>query len=96
MGSLFFGVFFSLLLFNLSVLVNISGFFGSSFFLVDLVKGFKSVLGGLINILPHLRDDFGEFGDWGVGVISLDFGVDFFSVEEKGGEGSLGGSRLNK
>ncbi len=93
--SVFLGVFFLFLFLNFSVLVNISGFLFCHFFLVDLVLGFKSIFGGLIHILPHIRDDFGQFGDFGIWILWLYFAVNFFSKEEKCWEGSLWGSGLN-
>jgi hypothetical protein len=81
--SVFLGVFFLLFLFDLAVLVNVSGFLFGNFSFVDLVLGFESILGGLIYIPPHIRNDFGQFGDFGIWIVSLYFAVNFFSVEEK-------------
>lgn len=88
-------MFFLFLFLNLSVLVNVSGFFFSNFSFVDLVLGLKSIFGGLINIFPHDRDDFGQFGDFGWWILWLYFAINFFSEEEKCWEGSLWGSGLN-
>lgn len=94
--SFFFSVFFFLLLFDLSVLVNVGGFFVSNLFLVLLVLDFQSVFGGLIDILPHLGDDFGQFGDFGIGILWLYFVVNLLSEKEECGQGSFWWSGLYK
>jgi hypothetical protein len=76
-------VFSFLFLFDLAMLFNVSSFLSGNFFFVDLVLSFESILGGLIYIPPHLRNYFGQFGDFGIWILSLYFAVNFFSEEEK-------------
>jgi hypothetical protein len=61
-----------------------------------LVFDFEAVFGGLVDIGPHIADDFGDFGDFGCGIVSFDSVVDLSSVEEKGREGALGSWWLNR
>ena len=82
-------VFSFLLLFNLAVFGDILSLSFACNFFVLLVLLFKSVLGGLISVVPHFTDDFGDFGNLGIWVCCLDLFVIFPSEQEEGGEGSL-------
>jgi hypothetical protein len=59
-------VLFLLSFLDLSELVDVGSFLFSDFLLVDLILGLQSLLAGWIDMLPHIRDDFGEFGDFGI------------------------------
>lgn len=92
--SFFLSVFFLFLLFDLAIFINIGSFLLSSFSFVFLVFSLKSFFGRLIDIFPHLTNDFSQFGDFGRWVFWLNLVVNFLSEEEKCWEGSFGGSRL--
>ena len=81
--------------FDLAILLLILGLFLGSHYFVLLVLCLEPVLGGAVNISPHLTDDLGNFCDFGGRVIGLDAIVDFSSVEEESREGSLGGGGLS-
>ena len=62
--------------------------------LVLLVLGNESLLGGGLDVGPHVTDDLGDLGDLGSGVLGLDAIIDFSSIKEKCREGALGGGGL--
>ena len=84
MHESFLFVFSFLLLFNFAVFCDILGFGLACSLLVLLVLLFKSVLGGLISVVPHFTDDFGNFGNLGIWVSRLNLVVILLSEEEKG------------
>ena len=93
-----FGLVDVLLLFlalNLAVLLLVICLLLSCDLLVALVLGLETLLGCGVDSLPHVADDLGDLCDLGSGVLSLDAVVDFLPVEEKGGEGPLGGGWLH-
>jgi hypothetical protein len=72
-------VFSFFLFFNLAVFCDILSLNLGGNLLVLLVLFFKSVLGGLVGVVPHFTDDFGNFGDFGIWIFSFDFAVIFLS-----------------
>ena len=86
--------FFLLLALDLAVVLFVLGLLDGDCLLVLLVLGLESVLGGGVDVLPHVADDLGDLGDLGGRVVRLHSVVDFAPVEEEGREGPLGGGRL--
>jgi hypothetical protein len=84
-----------LFLFNFSIFFNIVSFFLSGDFLILLVLLFKSIFGGLINVIPHLTNDFSDFCDFGIGVFGPDFVINFPSKQEECGKSSFRSRGLN-
>ena len=91
-----FNSFLFLLALDFAVLFLIVGLFLGNDLFVFLVFDFEAVLSGLVDIGPHIADDFGDFCDFGSGIIGFDSVVDLSSVEEKGREGALGSGWLNR
>lgn len=87
--------FLLLLALDLAVLLFVIGLEEGNFLLVLLVLGLEAILGGLVNLAPHVTDDLGDFGDLGGGVVCLDAIVDFSPEEEEGRQGSFGSRWLN-
>ena len=81
---------FLLLSLDFAVLLLIFGLVLGGLLLVLLVFDLKTVLGGLVDVLPEVADDLGDFGDLGRRVLRLNAVVHFCPVEEKGREGPFG------
>ncbi len=88
-------VFSFLLLFNLTIFFNIVGFLFASDLLILLVLLFKSIFGGLIDVIPHHTNDFGDLGDFGIWMFGLNLVINFLSEEEKCRESSFWSWWLN-
>lgn len=76
-------MFLLLLALDLAVLRLILLLFLGSADLVLLVFGLESLLGGGLDVGPHVADDLGDFCDLGSGVLGLDAIIDFSSIKEK-------------
>ena len=97
LSFIFVGLVDALLLFlalDFAVLLLVLGLLGGDDFLVLLVLGLEAVLGGLVDVLPHVADDLGDFGNLGSRVVALDLVVHFSAVEEESGKGPLWGGWL--
>ena len=68
---------------DFTVLLLVLGLHASDDFLVLLILSLKTVFGGLVDLLPHVTDDLGDFGNLGSRVVGLDSVVDFATVEEE-------------
>lgn len=87
-------MFLLLLALDLAVLRLILLLFLGGADLVLLVFCLEAVLGGGVDVGPHVADDLGDLGDLGGRVLGLDAIIDFSSIKEKCREGALGGGGL--
>lgn len=79
---------------DLAVLFFVCGFLLGHLLLVLLVLDLEAVLGGLVDGVPHITDDFGDLCDFSSRVLTLHFVVHFSPIQEKCGEGPFGGGWL--
>jgi len=84
-------MFLLLLALDLAVLRLILLLFPGGLDLVFLVLGLEALLGGGLDIGPHVADDLGDLGYFGGWVLGLHAIIDFSPVKEKSRECTLGG-----
>jgi hypothetical protein len=87
-------MFLLLLALDLAVLRLILLLLLGSLDLVLLVLGFESLLGGGLDIRPHITNDLGDLSYFGGRVVGLHAIIDFSPVKEKSGQCALGGRWL--
>lgn len=87
-------MFLLLLAFDLAVLRLIFLLLLGSLDLVLLVLSLQSLLGGRVDVGPHVTDDLGDLSYFGGRVLGLHAIIDFSPVKEKSGQCALGGRWL--
>jgi hypothetical protein len=89
-------VFLLFLTFNLAILGFIFFLDFIGFNLVYLILAFEAVLGGLVNISPHITNNFSDLSYLRSWIVSFHTIVDFSSIKEKCREGSFRSGRLHE
>jgi len=89
-------VFLLFLTFNLAILgfIFFLDFIGLNF--VFLIFSFETILGGLVDISPHITNNFSDLSYLGSWVISFHTIINLSPIEEKCRESSFGSGRLHE